>query len=101
MALDVYFREDLANVLHAVDMGGGGMTALVHEEIQRALRNGLQISNEELIDHMRIYRQGYKDALAAIAAAFGIFPETYALNSGQDESYMAEIESFCVPAWEE
>ena len=101
MALDVYFREDLANVLSAVDMGGGGTVAFIHEEIQKAQRAGRQFSDEELIDHLRIYRQGYKDALAAIAAAFGIAPETYALNAGRDGQRMAEIEGFCVPAWEE
>lgn len=91
MALDVYFREDLANVIRSVDMGGGGTTALVHEMAQRGA------GNDELIEALRIYRRGYKDALAAVAQAFGITPTTYALEPGP-----APVESmqFCVPPWE-
>ena len=74
MALDIYFRENIARVLESVDVASGGTVALINEEMEKAARKKRQLDNEELADHLRIYRQGYKDALAAVAVAFGILP---------------------------
>ena len=72
MPVDVYFKEDIAQILGAVDQAGGGTAALVNDEISKAARNGDALETEELADHLRIYRQGYRDALNAVATAFGI-----------------------------
>ncbi len=74
MAVDVYFREDIAQVLSAVDLASGGTAALVNEELEKATCNGQQPDGAALADHLRIYRQGYKAALAAVATAFGVLP---------------------------
>ena len=74
MALDVYFREDIANILRSVNMAGGGTAAIVHQEIEKAMRQGLPIETADLADHLDIYQQGYRDALGAVAAAFGVLP---------------------------
>ena len=90
MAVDVYFKEDIAQILAAVDQAGGGTAALVNEEIERAAQNGHALETAELADHLRIYRQGYRDALNAVATAFGIGAartrreaRTWALGEGQ------------------
>ena len=56
---------------------------------------------DDLVNNLRIYRQGYKDALAAIAAAFGIAADAQLIDCDADSQQMPEIEGFCVPAWEE
>ena len=78
MALDIYFQENIARILHSVNEAGGGITALISEEVERD-----DLATEELADHIRIYRQGYKDALAAVAVAFGISP-CQQLTSGEE-----------------
>lgn len=98
MALDVFFRENLADALRSADMGGGGIAAVINEELQRAQRSGATLGAGELTNALRIYRRGYRDALAVIAAAFGIVPSTYAVRQ---EAIPAAIEGWCVPAWEE
>ena len=72
MPVDVYFKQDIAQILSAVDQAGGGTAALVNQEIERATQNGHALETEELADHLRIYRQCYRDALNAVATAFGI-----------------------------
>lgn len=64
------FVGDIAQVLHSVNEAGGGATALI---IEAAERDDLGV--RELAEHLRLYRRGYKDALAAVALAFGIEPE--------------------------
>lgn len=74
MSLDVYLQEDVARALVALGMAGGGTAALVGEELERAAREDRPPDNEVLADHLRVYRQGYNDALAALGAAFGVMP---------------------------
>lgn len=100
MALDVYFREDVAQVLDAVDMASGGTVALVNEEVTKAMRAGRQLDNEELSDHLRIYRQGFRDALAAVAVAFGILPRSYTLDSNANGQALPRDDAFRLPVWE-
>lgn len=82
MAVEVYFREQIANILNAVNMASGGTANLVGAEMIRcspvryvvqedgSLNN--QDDMEDLADHLRLYRQGYRDAIVAVAAAFGM-----------------------------
>ena len=70
MAVEVYFREQIGNILNATAQAGGGTANLVVNEMARLGGGGLAAL--ELADHLRIYRQGYGDALKAVAAALGI-----------------------------
>ena len=75
MALDIYFRENIARVLAALNAASGSTAALIHEQIAPTLpaeNPERQLANQDLADHVRIYRQGYRDALAAVATAFGV-----------------------------
>ena len=97
MPIDVYFKEDIAQILGAVDQAGGGTAALVNGEIERAVREGHALETAELADHLRIYRQGYRDALHAVATAFGIVAartrpkeRDWVLNKGQHGGALAE-----------
>lgn len=100
MAVDVYFREDVAKVLDAVDMASGGTVALVNEEVAKAMRDGRQLDNEELVDHLRIYRRGFKDALTAVAVAFGILPRSYTLDPDVKDHSLPKVDAFRLPIWE-
>jgi hypothetical protein len=75
MALDVYFREDIANILRSADIAGASTAGIVHREIEKALRRGQPIETADLADSLELYQQGYRDALGAMAAAFGILPD--------------------------
>jgi hypothetical protein len=55
-------------------MAGGGTAAIVHQQIQEALRQGQPIEAADLAERLDLYQQGYRDALGAVAAAFGILP---------------------------
>ena len=69
MALDIYFQENIARVLVALNTASGSTAALVCERM--ALESpDRQLT--DLADHVRIYRQGYRDALGAVGMAFGI-----------------------------
>ena len=59
MSLDVWFRDDIKNTLVALNQANGMGTA----------RMALQIEEPREI---QIYREGYRDALRAVAIAFGI-----------------------------
>ena len=69
MALDIYFTENIARVLVALNTASGSTAALMCERM--ALESPDQ-QLTDLADHVRIYRQGYRDALAAVGMAFGI-----------------------------
>ena len=63
MALDIYFRADIARVLAALDTTNNRTVALLPEQTPGA-------------EHIHIYRQGYRDALVAVAVAFGILGQS-------------------------
>lgn len=59
MALDIYFRDDIANALMAADEASASTAAAL-----RAVTSDPQ--------YLRAYRQGYRAALASVACAFGL-----------------------------
>jgi hypothetical protein len=67
MALDVYFREDILNVLRATYAAGEGPAALVAEMLQDDEFQG--VSLDKLL---QVYRQGFNTALGAVGLAFGL-----------------------------
>ena len=69
MGLDVFFKEDIGRSLRAAELASKA-TARAMES------NG--VSGPEV----NRYRQGYQDALAVVAASFGLDePETYQVRS--------------------
>ena len=82
MAIQTVFREDIGRQLTSIHLAAGGAVALVSSEIEKAARLNRPISEADLAEHLRIYRQGYTDALAAVAAAFGLL-DNYTLESGE------------------
>ena len=75
MALDVYFRDDIANIIRSVNQSGGNTAAIVHYFIAECERNGVHPDMHELEKKLNIYQRGFCDALGAVAVAFGILPE--------------------------
>lgn len=86
MAVEVYFREQIANILSAINMASGSTANLVGAEMGDYMVRSAPVSYvvqgggcligengmDELADHLRLYRQGYRDAIMAVAAAFGM-----------------------------
>jgi hypothetical protein len=67
MALDVYFKEDILNVLRATYVASEGPATLVAEVLQDpALRD---VPLDKLL---RIYRRGFLTAIGAVGIAFGL-----------------------------
>lgn len=71
MSLDIFFKEDIANALRSANHGSGNAALVVQDAIKTALENNLDVP-DIIANNLRIYRQGYKDALDTIALAFGI-----------------------------
>jgi hypothetical protein len=69
MALDVYFREDILNVLRATYVASEGPATLAVELLQDGDLRGVPL--EKLL---QIYRRGFHTALAAVGLAFGLVP---------------------------
>ena len=105
MALDVYFREDIARILGAIDVASGGTAALVSGELvlsqrrEAAVREAHEVGGEQVADHLQIYRQGYQDALQAVALALGV--ATQAGVQVEDAVPLPRSPSLRVPAWRE
>ena len=85
MALDLYVKEDILNVLRALHVASEVPTALAVDllhappsaiEVQgdRLPRDREQIAQDQLV----AYQQGYRTALASVALAFGLVPVTTA-----------------------
>ena len=69
MALDVYFKEDVLNVLRATYVAGEGPATLVAEMLRDP-----ELQNVPLDKLLGVYRRGFVTALGAIGLAFGIEP---------------------------
>lgn len=59
MSLDVWFRDDMRNALAALNEANSAAIAQLATEVEEW-------------QHVKIYRDGYCDALRAVAIAFGI-----------------------------
>lgn len=82
MALDVYFRSDIANIIRSANQSGGNAAATIRQIVADMSARGMQIDTSELSDRLDLYQQGYSDALGAVAVAFGIFPGPDELING-------------------
>jgi hypothetical protein len=75
LALDVYFRDDILNVIRATYAAADGPSALLSELVRDPeLR---QMPLDRLVE---AYRQGFCTALGAVALAFGLDPSDRRAN---------------------
>jgi hypothetical protein len=75
MALEVFFRDDIANILYGVSLASTGAPIVVREFIAEMEQRGKQPDLRELGEKIALYERGYNDALIAAAVAFGVLPE--------------------------
>ncbi len=59
MALDIWFKEDIANAVKAAHEAGSSSLTMFEQMTENS-------------DLVRAYGQGYRSALIAVATAFGI-----------------------------
>jgi predicted trehalose synthase len=98
MALDIYYREDVARVLGSLDVASGGSVQVVNDEVERAAREKKPLDADRLSERLRVYRKGYQDALAAVAMAFGVLPRNWSVSKEPDTlPALAELEP---PPWD-
>jgi hypothetical protein len=72
MTLDVYYKQDILNVLRATYVASEGPASLVLETLADP---DLPVEHEVLAEKMlHVYRQGFCTALAAVGLAFGLAP---------------------------
>lgn len=71
MSLDVWLAADVVRILEGLSLASGSTAAVVYDEDR-------PVSDEQAVA-ARYYRQGYTDALAAMAASFGVMPGTVEL----------------------
>jgi hypothetical protein len=80
VGLDVYFRQDVANILRATACASEGAAGLAVElasdselraKLEEAGISAEQLSSELLLN---VYRQGVRNALIAVGLAFGLEP---------------------------
>jgi len=67
MALDIYFRDDIRNVLRSVYIASEGAAALIAE-----LMRDPELQNVSVQKLLGVYREGYLQALNAVGLAFGL-----------------------------
>ena len=67
MAMDVYFRQDILNVLRATYVACEGPASLALEMLQDQELQGVPL--EKLLS---VYQHGFQTALASVALAFGL-----------------------------
>jgi len=70
MGLDLWFREDVARILAST---------------QETMRNSLGAVSPLDPEAAGAYRQGFDDALQAVAVAFGVCPPSRATGTGRNQ----------------
>jgi len=100
MSLDVYFRADVARVLDSVDIASGRTAALVLCDMYHSSVKNPDPTNAQLARDMGLYRQGFRDALVAVARAFGVDPDSYVVDRHVDPASLPNIEHFQPLHWE-
>lgn len=101
MALDVYFKEDIANILRAIRNASGGTADIVHMAIAAARQKGLAVNPEMIQLHLDIYQLAHATALNAVADAFGIYHQDgsdYMILSDEEKHQLQAIRLGLLPA---
>lgn len=91
-------RSDIAKVLNEVADKGEGMVTFINSEADAILAQGERVDNSQLAALRRGYRQGYQDALAEIARAWGIVPGTWEVGRGS--GCFPRLRDYRLPIWE-
>lgn len=85
MAVDVYFRKDILNVLRATYVASEGPATLVAELLEDP-----ELRNVSLDKLLQIYQRGFNTALGAIGLAFGL--DSYSQEGEQQaENELIEV----------
>jgi hypothetical protein len=109
MALDLYAKEDILNVLHALHVSSEVPTALavglvqdrelaVGERDCEALAGQSALAQERMV----FYQKGFRTALASVALAFGLVPVSssspasgsHTMPSRSTDRYEVDLRSF-------
>lgn len=98
MGLDIWFAEDIRNALLAANEASASTAAVIAEVgtspgmRQDSPANPVEVgsSADLLAVTMRAYREGYKAALATVALAFGIAPQTIGRREPREIGQSAE-----------
>jgi hypothetical protein len=83
MRLDIWFAEDIRNALLAANEASAATASVIAEAgsgLSASLGQTMTDSSDLLAVTLRAYREGYKTALATVALAFGIAPQTVTLR---------------------
>lgn len=75
MALDIYYKQDILNVLRALCVAGQGPPIPAAQEMECA-------------ETTAIYRQGYLTALTAVALAFGLGTQAQSPTVGEQSVHL-------------
>jgi len=75
MGLDVWFKEDIRNILLGVELANAHLASHYSD------------------DEVRAYREGFKAALAATAVSFGIYPREIEVEAVGAQPRMALLPS--------
>ncbi len=71
MGLDVWFKDDIRNILLGVELANAHLATRYND------------------DEVRAYREGFRAALAAAAVSFGIYPGEIDVEAGGAQPRMA------------
>lgn len=89
MGLDIWFAEDIRNALLAANEASAATAAVITEVAGNPQAcpspAALPDSTDLLAVSLRAYREGYKAALATIALAFGIAPQTIGTGTVRED----------------
>ena len=72
MSLDIWLKEDIANIILAAERASASATAALGELADDA-------------EKLQAYRQGYRDALSTLALPFGLAETPAQLRSGRTQ----------------
>jgi len=79
MARDMYFRDDILNVLRSAHVAGDGASALVAE-----LRKDPHLSEVPVETLVRVYRSGFNRALVSVGLALGLASGEPGIGAARD-----------------
>jgi hypothetical protein len=102
VALDVYYKKDIANTLRALHVASEVPAALCVDLLQgrdlpvEAQRTALLDERETLAqDQLLAYQKGFRTALASVALAFGLVPLASAAPAASSRSVSSLSRESC------
>lgn len=72
MALEVYFRQDIANILKSLHSVQADMDGFVRSTIRDMQSKGEPVTADAIEARLDMYRRGFRSSLRGALSAFGI-----------------------------